>query len=166
MTDPSPYEVLGVSPGATASEIRSAFRNKLRASHPDTTAGGVDDGDVIEVVEAYRRLMARRAASAEKVAAPVEPTVSRRVPVRRAPPPSAESSESPKAGSCPDCQGNGFAETRMICPECRGSGTITRLEAHHARVVVCRRCRGRGEGRARERCPACRGSGIATVAGG
>lgn len=159
MPEPSPYEVLGVSPEATASEIRSAFRDKVRASHPDTTRDMGDDRDVIEVVEAYRHLMARGAGNVAATAGRAEPTGAQRVEVRRAHSTSGERAEPPSPLSCPECRGRGFVDTRAICPECRGSGTITRLEAHRASVVACRRCRGRGQGRAREACSTCGGSG-------
>lgn len=36
--DESPHQVLGVRPGATAAEIRSAYRDCVRTLHPDSGA--------------------------------------------------------------------------------------------------------------------------------
>lgn len=37
----SAYDVLGVDPSADAETIRRAFRQRLRATHPDTAAIGM-----------------------------------------------------------------------------------------------------------------------------
>jgi hypothetical protein len=44
----SPYEVLGVSPSATADELRKAYRRRLRETHPDT------GGDALEFTAVQR----------------------------------------------------------------------------------------------------------------
>ncbi len=44
----SPYEVLGVSPSATADELRRAYRRRLRETHPDT------GGDAVEFTAVQR----------------------------------------------------------------------------------------------------------------
>ncbi|MGD2042476.1 MAG: J domain-containing protein [Acidimicrobiia bacterium] len=159
MTGPSPHEVLGVSPNATAAEIRSAFRQKLRANHPDTSASPGGDGGVIAVVEAYRQLMG--SGGVTESPRPPNTGTRRHVEVRR------ESKDRPEPSPvkpCPGCGGGGVVEVRSVCPGCGGAGTITRLEAHHARVERCGRCRGRGGDRHRDVCGLCQGSGRVTAA--
>ena len=63
---PDPYLVLGVSPTATQAEITHAYRDRLRAHHPDTRhppASKTADDDLRQVVAAYALLRdpARRA---------------------------------------------------------------------------------------------------------
>ena len=50
-----PYDVLGLAPGASAAEVREAFRTKARKHHPDR---GGDDWAFRIVVQAYEVLMA------------------------------------------------------------------------------------------------------------
>jgi hypothetical protein len=54
----SPYEVLGVSPGATDEEVDAAYRQKAKAAHPD--AGGSDSA-MHELNEARRKVKERAA---------------------------------------------------------------------------------------------------------
>lgn len=60
MTEPTPYELLGVSSTASAAEIRSAYRRLARQHHPDT--GGAA-ADFAAITDAYDLLSdpARRA---------------------------------------------------------------------------------------------------------
>ncbi len=48
------YAILGVHPDASAKEIKSAFRKKAKAGHPDM--GGRDEESIRQVLEAYRIL--------------------------------------------------------------------------------------------------------------
>jgi DnaJ-class molecular chaperone len=60
-----PYLVLGVSPTATQAEIAHAYRNRLRAHHPDTrhTTASQEGDELRQVLDAYTLLRdpARRA---------------------------------------------------------------------------------------------------------
>lgn len=160
MRPSSPYEVLGVTPDATADEIRSAFRERVRASHPDTTTSPGDDADVIAVVEAYRQLMAPTGLT--EVAGRSWGGSGRRVEVRRG---TGDPQEPSARVRCDVCDGAGVIEVRSVCADCGGAGRITRLEAHQAGVERCRRCRGRGGELDRDVCQACRGSGRLTELG-
>ncbi len=47
--EPSPYDILGVSPNASASDIRTAYQNLVRQYHPDRVASmPVEFQDVAE----------------------------------------------------------------------------------------------------------------------
>ncbi len=64
--NPDPYLVLGVSPTATQADITHAYRDRLRAHHPDTRhppASKTADDDLRQVLAAYALLRdpARRA---------------------------------------------------------------------------------------------------------
>jgi plastocyanin len=53
--DRDPYDVLGVSPGASAAEVQAAYRRLARALHPDAPGGG--DGEAMAAVNrAYAAL--------------------------------------------------------------------------------------------------------------
>ncbi len=55
MPDRDPYDVLGVSPGASAAEVQAAYRRLARALHPDAPGGG--DGEAMAAVNrAYAAL--------------------------------------------------------------------------------------------------------------
>jgi len=55
------YQLLGVEPTATESEIIKAYRKKVRATHPDTsTAGHWSSCAFLELHAAYETLSARR----------------------------------------------------------------------------------------------------------
>jgi len=83
--DHDPYAVLGVTPVATPAEIHHAFRVKVRSLHPDTrhprTDGAARDGQLEQLIAAYRRLRdpERRALYDRGAAAPPTPSPSRRV---------------------------------------------------------------------------------------
>lgn len=155
MTSSDPYEILGLSPGATTQEIRSAFRRKVRASHPDTNSEPGSEGDVIAVVDAYRQLMALIGAAEDTTGS------NRRVEVRHTTP----DRRRPTSVPCPSCSGQGIVVVSEACFSCGGTGTITRLDAHRASEKTCRHCRGRGGIRHFDECGSCRGSGRSLMEG-
>ncbi len=64
----NPFEVLGVRPGASADEVRAAWRRRARATHPDR---GGDEATFTEVLEAYRTLTGGQAPRTPRSGAPV-----------------------------------------------------------------------------------------------
>ncbi len=153
---PDPYETLGITPDATPAEIRAAFRDKVRASHPDTSTESIADGDVIAVVDAYRRLMSDAAGHQATNRAAQGPGSARRIEVRRS---RSSGQANASLAPCATCNGLGVVMAWSECPGCRGAGTITRLEAHRARVIACPRCLGRGGAGHRSVCDTCQGAG-------
>ncbi len=94
---PDPYAELGLGPGATPTEIRHAFRRRLRAHHPDTrdigdaAAGERSDAALQRLLAAYAALHQANADGrntdrpppATRVphsGSPVPPAATRRVP--------------------------------------------------------------------------------------
>jgi curved DNA-binding protein CbpA len=65
----NPYEVLGVSPAASETELRAAYRKLVRRHHPDHNDGSPESAWNFEQVhEAYARVREMRAASAIRTA--------------------------------------------------------------------------------------------------
>lgn len=61
---PAALAVLGVSPGATAHEVRAAYRRLVREVHPDVAADATDAGRrTARLAEAYARVRAAIAAA-------------------------------------------------------------------------------------------------------
>ena len=58
------YAVLGVRPGASRDEVRSAYRRLVRSYHPDTGVGGSAER-LGAVIAAYRSVAAATAAAPE-----------------------------------------------------------------------------------------------------
>ena len=67
--DPALFRQLGVSPSASATEIRQAYRSALRRLHPDAVEGRGSVSELGSVVRAYRTL---ERAGATQVARPVD----------------------------------------------------------------------------------------------
>jgi curved DNA-binding protein CbpA len=64
-----PYEVLGVSPDASESELRAAYRKLVQRHHPDHNNGSPESAwNFEEVQEAYARVREMRAAGAIRTA--------------------------------------------------------------------------------------------------
>lgn len=158
MSNPDPYRLLGIEPGATAEEVRAAFRRKVRQNHPDTATEEYEDGDVQDIIEAYRLLIdpdarARHDSAGRRRERGVSGT-SVRVTHRKG----AERGATERR--CRTCGGSGTRIEEGRCSHCHGRGEITALERDRARVIRCHQCGGRGLRRVSRRCETCEGSGI------
>jgi len=70
-SDPAePYRVLGVSPTASADDVRRAFRTLVRRYHPDANPAVVPGGELKAIVAAYRRLVRLGVVTRREPAAP------------------------------------------------------------------------------------------------
>ena len=160
MTTPDPYRLLGIEPGATAEEVRAAFRRKVRENHPDTATEEPEGGDVQDIIEAYRLLIDpdSRARHDSDTRRRQQGVGGRNVRVTHR----DTSRRGSSAGSrtCRICRGSGTRTEETLCSECHGRGEFTALDRDRARVIRCRRCGGRGRLRVSRPCEACDGSGI------
>lgn len=162
MTEHDPYRLLGVEPDATPDQIRAAFREAVRRSHPDT-AGGTGGEDVRSVIDAYRLLSdpadRERYDRSARSSGPVR---GRRATVGE-PAPGPGWQERRASTPCEACGGTGRAHETRRCPACGGRAEVTRLDGGVGRVVRCRLCRGRGAIRSARRCDVCSGAGVKAV---
>jgi len=55
----TPYQTLGVAPSATNEEVEAAFREKVKACHPDRNGGGNDE-ELRQAVQAIRQIREER----------------------------------------------------------------------------------------------------------
>ncbi len=174
------YQVLGLSPGVNAQEIKRAFRRLAMRWHPDRNAdpAAIEHFKVLRA--AYERLLAGlgdgAAREAEQAA---EPPPKR--PREKAPP---RDEEAPRGADrieelaisleeawlgceklvqreqpvpCPHCHGSGEVELThsRLCSACLGSGRVRT----GTRLAACEACGGRGY-RRRAGCGTCDGSGL------
>lgn len=155
-------QLLGLTPDATPTEVRAAFRRKVIEHHPDTSSGGTDGSTIRALITAYHQLTDRTpgASSGRRadIGAPTGSTDTRgRV--------SADQTEMSQMFTrqrswCRACMATGLRSRVVTCPACRGASLVTALEVGRAQVVTCRRCRGRGQIRSWRVCGACRGTGL------
>ena len=159
MATPDPYRLLGIDPGATAEEVRAAFRQKVRENHPDTAAEEPESGDIQDIIEAYRLLIDpdSRAKHDSDTGRRQQGVSGRSVKVTHRDTPRRSSTGRLRA--CTACGGAGTRTEESTCSECHGRGGFTALDRDHARVVRCRKCGGRGRLRVSRRCEVCDGSG-------
>jgi molecular chaperone DnaJ len=187
--NPDPYDVLELSPDASAEAIRRAFRRLARDLHPDLNPD--DPGAEVRfrmVVEAYRVLADPRERAEHQRSHPYAP-----------PPNLGEASLFQEAGrrwatdgqdvlavahldlvtslqggvvdvrvsgpvACSHCTGSGFdpAGTVVTCWTCAGTGTVTYTNRFGESTGTCLTCGGE-KSQPAEECPVCSGHG--TVVG-
>lgn len=122
MTLGAHYRILGLAAGATADEIRAAYRRKARILHPDVSDTG-SEAAFIELTRAYRAVLAdherKRSRSA---AAPLDPTAHVDQTLHRSSWGSAaeEATDLSGAARCPTCHGRGGLPG-VVCLTCHRS---------------------------------------------
>ena len=57
---PDAYSTLGLRPGASAAEVRGAYRRLVRTLHPDTGAAAAGSADRLAAVVSARRALEPR----------------------------------------------------------------------------------------------------------
>jgi molecular chaperone DnaJ len=158
MTESDALRLLGLSPGATPSEVRAAFRRKVMERHPDTASDGSMGPDVQALVDAYRLLAGSETRSGYGTSPRFGEGASSglRIEVDHRPEPRARSTGPTRP--CQGCGGSGVRSRDSSCPACRGAGQITVLDVHRVRAGRCRSCQGRGRLRTLEICEVCGGA--------
>jgi DnaJ-class molecular chaperone len=145
------FRQLGISPGASQTEVRAAFRRKAIQHHPDTAASEADESTVRQLIDAYHLLtgspVPRHESGSPAQQTHVEPGSAQR---------RADSAQRP----CRECRTTGFRIRMLACPVCRGSSLLTTLDIRQVKVFRCLRCRGWGRLPAIEPCRACEGTGV------
>ncbi len=80
-----PYEILGVSPGASDDELHAAYRRLVQLHHPDHNGGSAESARRFEEVqEAYTRVRQLRASTTAKKQPPVNVAADPKVEARMA----------------------------------------------------------------------------------
>ncbi|TDN56666.1 DnaJ C-terminal domain-containing protein [Azoarcus indigens] len=160
-----PHELLGVAPGADASEIKRAFRRLAMRWHPDRNPDPA-------AADHFRRLRA----AFESLLDGLQPAGPAAEPQQDtdAAPRGADLRETleisleeaclggvrtlvrEESTRCEDCQGSGEQTLRhsRLCPHCHGSGRVRGAEG----LTACARCQGRGY-RLLAPCDSCGGNG-------
>ena len=187
LADHDLYGLLGVHPGASAEEIRLAYRQRAMLWHPDRNSCA-DAEETFKLIRfAYdvlrdpsRRSDYDRNATSRAERAPVpaarsgsaaqrEPHVARAPDVRRR---VRITLDEQLRGSrvelqvirteyCSVCGGSGSSEVRASCDNCRGSGYVRPslgwFPSFLAAPTACTDCG--GEGVTQQKCVACKGNG-------
>ena len=164
------YAELGLAPGASEDEVKTAWRRLVSRWHPDRNPSGHAVDRIQRINTAYEHIRAWFDDTGAGAAAPR----------RESPPPAAPartthrklrlSLEDAALGcvrlvrgrvncACEACEGQGQHVDDAACPACRGRGTVVRPNWYgwFAKSEPCEACS--GDGRARHECAECAGSG-------
>lgn len=113
------FLVLGITPDATQTEVRAAFRRKAIEHHPDTASNEDDGSTVRELIDAYHLLTSPPVMSVESGA---------RDQQIRVDPSTTKQSGGSAERSCPECRITGFRISFVTCPACFGGSPFTTLD--------------------------------------
>lgn len=166
----SPYEILGVSQGATEEEVNKAYRKLAFANHPDRNLGDKEAEAKFKQVQAAYDMIKNRKNSPQpsfndifeqffggrnnkgrNIQVRVEVTLEEAYngitkPVSVV-----------KKANCNTCSGKGFTEYQA-CPSCSGSGKTTIKERPFNIYIFCPSCSGTGR-KGTVNCKDCTGNG-------
>lgn len=164
------HALLGLAPGASATEIKKAFRRLAMRWHPDRNPDPAALEHFKALRAAYETLLAETDSPppADAAANPAEPAQPDDTPraathavdvtldVLTAWSGGIEPVPIETIATCPDCAGSGETILRhsRLCPHCHGSGRLRRGTG----LSPCPDCNGRGFV-TRQACPACAGRG-------
>ena len=186
MSEAAHLRALGLEPGASKEEIRSAYRRIARDNHPDKSPG--DEAAATRfraAAEAYRALGSRASSSAAtpppeapRSAGDVFDAVFNRqgasrghdlrytltlslAEVARG---GERTIRVPGRATCRRCGGTGaeLGSSPILCQTCKGSGSAAQRRGPFELKRDCPTCRGRGRLQS-DPCGACRGSGDVEV---
>lgn len=174
--DVDPWNLLGLSPGATSDEIKRAFRQKIKEYHPDSTSALPGREQCIQTLMYAYRLLEKQylpqiqtedGISSEKYGAPyinegidgvfLFLEVSLKDAFEGG---TVETVISDVENFCPMCDGLGNVSHRDApeCVECSGRGFLELPWGNSLMRVVCNTCSGSGIV-SRSTCSMCRGRG-------
>lgn len=190
MTDEAYLAVLGLAPGASREDVKSAYRRVARENHPDRNPNDPDAAERFRsATEAYRNLTAEgaeplqeptppsRSSATEifdKVFAKAKSTLSKqrgadlkytlRLEFMEAARGGEKVIRVPREATCRRCDGSGAepGSTFAICPVCDGEGTVGRKIGFFERNETCSECGGSGRIPS-ESCVQCGGRGVVAV---
>ena len=145
------FLVLGITPDATQTEVRAAFRRKAIEHHPDTASNEDDGSTVRELIDAYHLLTSPPVTSVETGA---------RDQQIRVDPSTTKQGRGSAERSCPECRTTGSRIYIVNCPACFGTSLLMTLDIRQVKVFRCPRCQGRGRIPIKARCRACDGTGL------
>lgn len=170
LTPDDPFDLLGVAPGATDGDIRTAFRQRAREWHPDVNPAPEATERFSALLAAYealtdpaqrRREERRRERRAQGTAhvAPVVATIE--IDYADAFHGCTTTVSYPGTVPCPGCEGQGEQGPRRTCAQCHGEGVRTVADRHDGQISMrretCSSCG--GSGTRGLSCVRCRGSG-------
>jgi DnaJ-class molecular chaperone len=145
------FRLLGLTPDASQTEVRAAFRRKAIQHHPDTAASEADGSTVRKLIDAYQLLTGTPVVREGRLSAAQQ---------TRLDPGLAQWRADPAQKPCRECRTTGFRIRMLACPACRGSSFLTILDIRRVNVFRCPHCRGWGRLPAIELCPVCEGTGV------